>query len=61
MSRAAVVERETMSDAEACPMRRAGHRIADKDGVISCVLCHRTWERAEPPIATWDFYGWAAR
>lgn len=43
-----------------CPMRHAGHRITDRDGVISCILCHKTWERTDPPVATWDFYGWAS-
>lgn len=23
-----------------------GHRITDRDGVISCVACHKTWARA---------------
>lgn len=52
---------ETMTVvADRCPMpaNRHRHRITDRDGVISCILCHQTYERDGTP--SWDRFGWAA-
>lgn len=37
------------------PKRAGKHKITDRDGVISCVLCHKTFVRIDGElVATWD-------